>query len=289
MKIRTILCPIDFSTLAAREIQSAAEVGRAFGARLVLLHNHTAIAPGLSRAWDWEATHRTERLGEAESERRMAGALAAVPAGIAAEGVISAGPVALVVQSLAEQLPADLIVIGSHRWSTPEHASVTERVIAHVSCPVLILHEGSERPLSLAATPDRGRPPRAVVPTDFSPTACHALHYAYALARALPLDLDLLHVLPGGPRRSAAAENTVRQQIEAAVPNDLTTRVVTSVCYGDPTTEIPAYLAAVQPRFAVIGEHARDIVRRLFTRDTARAVAHAASCPVWIVPAGAAA
>ena len=72
------------------------------------------------------------------------------------------------------------------------------------------------------------------------------------------------------------------------MPGDLTTRVVTSVRYGDPTTEILAYLAEVRPQFAVLGEHARDIVRRLFTRDTTRAVVHAASCPVWIVPARAA-
>lgn len=285
MRIRTILCPIDFSDLSAKEIQSAAEVGRAFGARLVLHHNRTAIAPGLARAWDWEATHRTERLGEAEAERRMAAALAAVPTGIPAEGVISAGPVGVVVQSLAEQLPADLIVIGSHGWSTPEHASVTERVIAQAPCPVLTLHEGGERPLLLGSAPGRVRSPRAVVPTDLSPTASHALKYAYALARALPLHLDVLQVLPGGSSRSAAAENTAREQLEAAVPVDLTTRIVTCVRHGDPTTEILAHLAAVQPHFAVLGEHARDIVRRLFTRDTTRAVVHAASCPVWIVPA----
>ena len=288
MRIRTILCPIDFSNLSGREIQSAAEVGRAFGARLVLHHNRMAIAPGLARAWDWEATHRTERLGEAEAERRMAAALGAVPAGIPAEGVISAGPVGLVVQALAEQLPADLVVIGSHGWSTPDHASVTERVIAQAPCPTLILHEGGERPLLLDSVPGRPRSPRTVVPTDFSPTACHALHYAYALARALPLHLDVVHVLPRGPRRSAAAENAALEQLEATVPADLSNRVVTYVRYGDPTAEILACLADVRPHFAVVGEHARDLVRRLFTRDTARAVAHEASCPVWIVPARAA-
>src|SRR5262245_5235960 len=219
MNIRTILCPIDFSNISAEEIRRAAEVASAFGARLVLHHNRTAIAPGLARAWDWEATHRTETLSEAEAERRMAAALEAVPAGIAAEGVISAGPVGLVVQSLAEQLPADLIVIGSHGWSTPEHASVTERVIAQAPCPALVLHEDGEGPLFLGSAPDSSGSPRAVVPTDFSPTALHALHYAYALARALPLHLDVLHVLPGGSRRSEDAEHTAREQLEATVPS----------------------------------------------------------------------
>jgi universal stress protein A len=282
MKIRTILCPIDFSNLSAREIESAAEVARAFGGRLILHHNRIAIAPGLARAWDWEATHCAERVGDAE--RRMTAALAAVPANIPAEGVISVGPVGQVILLLAEQLPADLIVIGSHGWSTEEHASVSERVIAQAPCPVLILHEGGE-PLLLGTTP--GGPPslHAVVPTDLSSTACRALEYAYALARALPLDLEVLHVLPGGPHRSAAAENTARERLEAAVPDDLTTRVVTCIRYGDPSSEILACLAEVRPQFTVLGEHARGIVRRLFTRDTTRAVLHDAPCPVWIVPA----
>jgi universal stress protein A len=288
MRIRIILCPIDFSNLSARELAVAAEVARAFGARLVLHHNRMAIAPGLARAWDWEASHRAERLGEAEAERRMAAALAAVPAGIPAEGVISAGPVGLVVLSLAERLPADLIVIGSHGWSTEEHASVTERVIAQAPCPVLSLHESGEtpEPLRLGAGGNDLRP-SAVVPTDFSPTAQHALEYAYALARAVPLHLELLHVLPGG-RRSAAAEEAARERLDAAVPDDLTARVATCIRSGEPTAEIVAHLSEVRPQFAVLGEHARDVLRHLFTRDTTRAVVHGASCPVWIVPARAA-
>jgi universal stress protein A len=289
MRIRIVLCPIDFSDLSAQELAIAAEVARAFGARLVLHHNRMAIAPGLARAWDWEATHRSERLGEAEAERRMASALAAVPAGVPAEGVISAGPVGLVVLSLAERLPADLIVIGSHGWSTEEHASVTERVIAQATCPVLSLHEGGEQPEPLRLGGGGSDPrARAVVPTDFSPTAQHALEYAYALARALPLHLEVLHVLPGRSQRSAAAAKAAREQLDAAVPDDLTARVVTRVRSGEPTTEILAHLAEVRPQFAVLGEHARDVLRHLFTRDTTCAIVHGASCPVWIVPARAA-
>jgi nucleotide-binding universal stress UspA family protein len=86
----------------------------------MLHHNRFAIAPGLARAWDWETSHRSERLGEAEAEQEMAAALAAVPEDVPAEGVISVGPVGLIVLSLAERIPADLIVIGSHGWSTEE-------------------------------------------------------------------------------------------------------------------------------------------------------------------------
>ena len=288
MRIDTILCPIDFSDLSERELAIAAQLARTFRARLVLHHNRVAIAPGLARAWDWETSHRSERLGEAEAEHQMAAALAAVPDDVAAEGVISVGPVGLIVLSLAERVPADLIVIGSHGWSTEEHASITERIIAGAPCPVLSLHEGGEQrePLRLD-TVGSAPPPRAVVPTDFSPTARHAVEYAYALSRIVPLHLELLHVLPAG-RLAAPAEEAARQQLDATVPDDMRTRVTTRIRQGDPTTEILAHLAEVRPQFAVLGEHARHILRHLFTRDTTRAVMHEASCPVWIVPTRAA-
>ena len=287
MRIDTILCPIDFSELSARELAIAAQLARTFRARLVLHHNRVAIAPGLARAWDWETSHRSERLGEAEAERKMAAALAAVPEGVPAEGVISAGPVGLIVLSLAERVPADLIVIGSHGWSTEEHASITERIIAGAPCPVLSLHEGGKWTEPLRLVTAGGASPRVVVPTDFSRTARHAVEYAYALSRIVPLHLELLHVLPAG-RHASAAEEAARQQLDATVPDDMRTRVATRIRHGEPTTEILAHLAEVRPQFAVLGEHARHVLRHLFTRDTTRAVMHEASCPVWIVPTRAA-
>src|SRR5262249_26706694 len=81
------------------------------------------------RQWDWEATHgRTD--SEAQAERRMQAALNALPRDVRAEGLVSVGPVVGALLALAEELHADLIVLGSHGWSTETHASVTERVIA---------------------------------------------------------------------------------------------------------------------------------------------------------------
>jgi hypothetical protein len=93
MKIRTILSPIDFSDLSARELAIAADVAGAFGARLrpaSQSDGHRARR-GQSLGLGGDASHREPRRGRAE--RRMAEALAAVPAGVPAEGVISAGPV----------------------------------------------------------------------------------------------------------------------------------------------------------------------------------------------------
>jgi len=281
MRLRTILCPVDFSDLSAIETEVAVEVARAFGARLVLHHDCAAIAPGIARQWDWEATHR-EDDSEAEAERRMQAALNALPRDVRAEGVVSAGPVTGALLALAEQLPADLIVLGSHGWSTETHASVTERVIADAPCPVLTFNEGavSTGRFRLRAEAS-GEPPIVVVPTDFSPTAAHAVRYAWALARVLPIRVHLLHVMS---RPSPEAESTARARLTALQPADVSGPVDLHVTVGDAAEAIFAHLATVKPAFAVLGEHARALLRRAFTRDTARRIVHGASCPVWVVP-----
>ena len=39
LSIRTVLCPVDFSPVTARQVDVAADLARAFGARFVLHHN----------------------------------------------------------------------------------------------------------------------------------------------------------------------------------------------------------------------------------------------------------
>jgi nucleotide-binding universal stress UspA family protein len=247
----------------------------------MLHHDCAAIPPGIARQWDWEATHgKTD--SEAQAERRMQAVLNALPGDVRAEGVVSTGSIVGALLALAEELPADLIVLGSHGWSTETHASVTERIIAEAPCPVLTFNEGALTTGRFRLRPETGgEPPIVVVPTDFSPTAAHAVRYAWALARVLPIRVHLLHALP---RRSRDAEREARSRLAALQPVDVSGRVDVHVTVGDAAEAIFAHLAAVQPAFAVLGEHARALIRRAFTRDTARKVVHGASCPVWVVP-----
>jgi hypothetical protein len=73
----------------------------------------------------------------------MQAALNALPRDVWAEGVVSVGSVVGALLALAEELHADLIVLGSHGWSTETHASVTERIIAEAPRPVLTFNEGA--------------------------------------------------------------------------------------------------------------------------------------------------
>ena len=52
MRVETVLCPIDFSSLSDRELQVAVEICQTFGARLVLHHNLSPGTPSVARAWE---------------------------------------------------------------------------------------------------------------------------------------------------------------------------------------------------------------------------------------------
>jgi nucleotide-binding universal stress UspA family protein len=286
MRIRTVLCPIDFSGLDERELAIALEVCRTFAAKLVLHHDLPAAEPGFSRAWDW-AKAQQALPSEGEVAARMRALLDRVAGGVPAEAVVTTGALAGSVLALAERLPADLMVLGSHGWSTQDHASVTERVIDRAPCPVLTFQERSVAPPFRLRVEPGGPPRRALVPTDLTPGSAAAVQYACGLARHLRIEVELLHVMPDDA--TGAAIDHAYRVLDGFVPPDLADEVSARVRHGDPRTEIPAYAEVTAPTFVILGEHARGFVRHFFTTDTTQAVVRRIDCPAWIVPAAAAA
>ncbi len=260
------------------------QICRAFGARLVLHHNLAAISPGFARAWDWEASHQHGPDSMPAAERRLKAVLDRVPETIAREAAITSGPVGAVLLALAEQLPADLVVLGSHGWSTPDHASVTERLIERAPCPILALPARATA-TSLLGEGGGAEPIRVAVPTDLSSTAQAAVTYALELARVLPLHLELLHVLSTGDVHPDDTALQAKERIAPMVPADLADRISLTVRMGKPVDEIVGFIETLRPAFVVMGQHAPGFLRHFFTRDTAREVVHRAPCPVWVVPA----
>ncbi len=265
MRIRTVLCPTDFSTLEPTEVDVAVEVCRTFGARLVLHHNLSS-----------------PEAGRAEARQHLHRVIERVAAEVATEGLITVGPVSSVVLDVAAQVQADLVVLGSHGWSTQDHASVTERLIAAAPFPMLAFQERADMPrFRLRADGDASL--RAVVSTDLTHASLAAVGYAFALARTLPLRLELLHVVdPGHAGRERL--QSAHAALDALVPPDLADRVSTHVRAGPAAAVIVEYVEERQPAFCVLGEHGRGLLRRLLTRDTTREVLHRVDCPAWLVP-----
>lgn len=278
MKIGVVLCPIDFSKLAERELDLAVQICETFGARLVLHHNVSAVSPAFSKAWEWDQAHRQDGTSTDEAQRRVDALLRQLPAGIRSEAVLTHGPLARVVLALAQKLPADLLVLGTHGWSTEDHASVTERIIEQAPCPVLTIGDASAlRRFRLKPQPD-AEMPRLVVPTDFSESAGKAVAYAIELARELPLQLHLLHV------SQSAGGDEAMETLDRLVPDDLRGRAECHLRVGRTEEEIEEFVRQTEPELVVMGTHARNFWRRLFTRDVARQLLHGSSCPVCFVP-----
>lgn len=278
LELKKVLCPIDFSNLAARELDLAVEVCEAFGSKLVLHHNVMITGVGFSKAWEWSEVHQGHAPSEGDAFKRLEGVLATLPASVQAEAKISSGSVAPVLLLLAEQLPADLVVLGSHGWSTEEHSSVTERIVEKSPCPVLTIQEGHEHAFRLR--PQTGEPAvKVLVPTDLSDSAATAVHYAFELARRLPLHVTLLHVA-----RDASAATAAERKLKDLTPSDLADRVERIVHQGKALDDILGTVDATRPAFMVVGEHVGGVFHRLFTQHTAREILHRASCPVWFVP-----
>lgn len=280
---KIVLCAIDLTDLARREVELASEICQAFAARLVLHHNIASVAPGLTRAWEWKEVHRDSHESQGEVERSLRSLMSGLPRTFPVEASITTGSLVPILLELATRLPADLIVLGTHGGSTEEHASVAERILDRSPCPVLTTHDPTGAPASLCLRARPGHPPPEVlVPIDLTDASARVLDYAFNLARALGLYLHVLHV--EGALTSSQAHDETRQWLAGIVPADLTGRVECHLEAGDPVERIMAFLCERLPAYAVMGEHARHFVRRFFTRDTAREVLHRAPCPVWFVP-----
>jgi nucleotide-binding universal stress UspA family protein len=281
--IRTVLAPVDFSESSPPELSLAVEVVQAFAAQLVLHHNLESAPMGLSRAWDWDETHRKTRGSNVATEERIRGFLDRLPEGVKAQAHVSRGLVLPVLLHLIRELAVDLVVLASHGRTNDHHTSVGERIIRQAPCPVLAFHhnggEGQVSPSLGALVPQERR--EVLVPIDFSAASAVVASYAFELARRLPVRLRLLHVhSPTAPRNEVAAS------LLAMVPEDLAGRAEAEIRTGAPEEEIVAAAGHADVAFVVMGEHARDLLHSLFTRDTSREVLHGSPRPVWFVPAG---
>lgn len=282
--LQTVLCPVDFSSATPRQVDLAADLARAFGAKLVLHHNRHSLGTGASVGWMWHADHQGQT--QATLEEKLAALAGAVPPAVTVETLMTEGPLSRAVVAVAEAIDADVVVLTAHGNTGDDHVSISEQMLERCSRPVLVLHEPTvetRTPHFAQSVADRQV---VVVPTDLMPGSRAALQLGFDLARALPIELHLLHLIPDGllSRDNGAAVDEARTRLEALVPEDIADRVTLQVGLGDPAEGILRAADLLAASCIVMGEHTRTPLRRWFSRDTSRAILHQARCPVWYVP-----
>lgn len=283
--IKTVHCPVDFSPATPRQVDLAADLCRAFGARLVLHHNQHALGIGASVGWMWNADHQSE--GPAAAEAKLRDCMSRVPDGVLVEHLLTQGPTSRMMLVVAEALNADLTLLTAHGTMSDDHASITERVLEQGDRAVLVLHEPAVEPRTPQFAAGSDEPQVVLVPTDLTAGSRPAVALGLDLARTLPIDLHVVHVLRASRLRSGrdqAAAEQARRQMRALLPDELAARVTLHVEHGDPAAAIAALSDRLSAACIVMGEHTTNPLRRLLSRDTPRGVLRQARCPVWYVP-----
>lgn len=142
--IRTIVVALDFSELSDRALDAAIWLARQFEAELHLVHAFDVRVPlvtpyevAIPTTFIEEARQSAQRKLDAQEAR-------AKETGLRVRSHLAEVPAATSIAETAEELGADLIVMGTHGHTGLKHVvlgSVAERTLRHAPCSVLTVKQ----------------------------------------------------------------------------------------------------------------------------------------------------
>ena len=143
MKFDIILVPTDFSDDAARALETAIQLAKQHSGRIVLLHAYPIdlpiTYPGFGAGGLVPDEFYRELRAQAAAHVEQTAKQAAL-SGVSVTGKAVTSPASAAIVAEAEQLPADLIVMGTRGRTGMKHillGSVAERVVRTAPCSVL--------------------------------------------------------------------------------------------------------------------------------------------------------
>jgi len=143
LKIKTILVAFDFSACASHAFEKAVELAHMNDANLVILHAFELN----DRLYPYNAflTERILAEGRKAAKARLeAWRSEAVDGGVAIEIRLSSEEASEAIVGTAQDVEADLIVMGTRGLTGIRHVlvgSVTERTLAKAPCPVVVVRQ----------------------------------------------------------------------------------------------------------------------------------------------------
>lgn len=207
-------------------------------------------------------------------------------AGVAVETALRTGRPVAEIHSYADEIAADLIVMGTHGRSGISRlllGSVTEAVLRRGDIPVLAIPAGVESP----SDGYKG----VLVATDASDGSRVAVETAVEWAGTLETTLDGLYVVDAGLAHSELIERALEGEGAAGVATvkrlaeEAGVEVRTAVETGVPHETITEYAAENDLDLIVVGSHGRDAVERVFLGSVSERTVRTADRPVLVVRA----
>jgi universal stress protein A len=154
--IQTILFPTDFSRQAESAFDVACALAREGRARVVVLH---VERPPLTTLGGTGGVPPLPSEYDLERAREHLYHIQAPEAGIAVEHRLEHGDPEAVILAVAEEIGADLIVMGTHGRTGLRRllmGSVAEHIVRHAPCPVLTVR--NPQAVELVTSPLAGEP-----------------------------------------------------------------------------------------------------------------------------------
>jgi nucleotide-binding universal stress UspA family protein len=291
-----ILCPVDFSEPSRAALESALMLARWYESTVFVPHVVQIALPPAPFSPTPPVGLTPEQ--QAEAFGHVADFVAAcAPGDVPVTPSVHVGsPVAEILRQ-ASELPADLIVLGTHGRSGFEHllmGSVTERVLRKAACPVFTIRPDASRRPHTPPAPFTS----ILCAVDFSPASMNALEHALSLAQESGQRLTLVHVQDwpfdvratevlgaDAARYQRQMHERAARELAATVPADARTwcRIDEVVAVGRPHEVILDRARETAADLIVMGAHGRPGLDLHVLGSTTDHVVREAACPVLTV------
>ena len=291
MKLKSILCPVDFSEFSAAAYQYVLSLAEYYKASVVVLHVvelwKYPFADYAAQEADYAKFSKALSEGGEVRLRRFIDEHSTD--GPQPELVVHEGNAPNCILSFAQKQNMELIVIGTHGRRGFDRlvlGSTTDRVMRKAACPVLVVSNPSHRALSTG--PDgRHRLNRIVYCTDFSNNSERALGYAISLAAEYGAELNLFHVADEAPdlarAESLITERTRELDKLVSETERKTLNVRSAVKFGKPYAEIVRHATEAQASLIVMTARGGDALDRAVFGSTTYRVIQLGPCPVLAI------
>jgi len=293
LKIKLILCPIDFSEFSLSAYRHSLSLAEHYQAKLVAQHivelwRHPAGDFAASAGVYEEYSQALRESGKKQLQEFVENH---THDEIQPELVVQIGVAADSILSFAQLQKADVIVMGTHGRRGFDRlmlGSVTDRVMRMAPCPVLAASKPPHD--SVAAGKERGHVhhlSRILFCADFSENSDRALTYAISATAEYDAELTLLHVLEGvsSPANTEEAMAVAAERLDKLISPEgrKTLKIKTAVRIGKPYAQIIQLALETQIDLVTMGVRGRGALDVAVFGSTTYRVMQLGSCPVLAV------
>lgn len=287
VRIRKILCPVDFFRASEAALVYAGSLAKNYEARIHILHVIPPASSFLSFAQD---TGKLVKSAHDESRLRLTRIAKTVKAsGVHPSVEVRFGEIDREIVNTIGEYKANLVVAGTHGRRGFQHwliGSVCERLLRTAPIPILTI--GHVR--TFAGLPNIKR---VLIGIDFSAGSTEAAAWGFSIAQKYQADVTLIHVadfvmgdIPDRYRNSLL--EGIRLEMEKLIPAEASTRcaITTRVEFGIPFQLILKLAERGKDNLIVLGTHGKSMLDRTLLGSSTERVIRGASCPVLAVPPG---